>query len=77
MQYGQENSIDLVKLMISSYVNYVVIVITSKVENWIDCHLGNVTLPATTQASVQIFKQIPKKLPKRTVTQKPMHPYIK
>jgi hypothetical protein len=54
--------------MISSYVNYVVIVITSKVENWIDCHLGNVTLPATTQASVQI----PKPLPKQTVTQKPM-----
>jgi len=25
--------------MISSYVNYVVIVITSKVENWIDCQL--------------------------------------
>jgi hypothetical protein len=40
MQYGQENAIDLVKLMISSYVNYVVIVITSKVENWIDCQLS-------------------------------------
>ncbi|CAD5247993.1 conserved hypothetical protein [Alteromonas sp. 38] len=40
MQYGQENSIDRVKLMISSYVNYVVIVITSKVENWIDCQLS-------------------------------------
>tara|TARA_B110000211_G_scaffold23494_1_gene24245 strand:+ start:3172 stop:3369 length:198 start_codon:yes stop_codon:yes gene_type:complete len=40
MQYGQENAIDRVKLMISSYVNYVVIVITSKVENWIDCQLS-------------------------------------
>ena len=52
MQYGQENAIDRVKLMISSYVNYVVIVITSKVENWIDCQLSIVTYPATTQKPV-------------------------